>query len=259
MRRIQQPKLVPPAAAVLRGLLILALSFAVGAVHPSVASAAGNCASPINTHLFAGWESRTTQAHEPEGVSATLTYRRADSCQGITIVNGAYSGWVMLSSNGQQLEYAQAGFHFDGNPLSCLKHFSEYNNNFWPLPAEKDGSCVIDGEVHVPAVTYHTGTGGRVTMTIDGVFFAQTSFCICVWAQPFLAFYSGESADVNTDVPGLAASKTDWNNMSIQYINVQTWHDVCNNTILYSTVVPPSRYATDAVACDHDRSWTATP
>jgi hypothetical protein len=96
-------------------------------------------------------------------------------------------------------------------------------------------------------------------MTIDGVFFAQTSFCICVWAQPFLAFYSGESADVNTDVPGLAASKTDWNNMSIQYINVQTWHDVCNNTILYSTVVPPSRYATDAVACDHDRSWTATP
>jgi hypothetical protein len=47
-------------------------------------------------------------------------------------------------------------------------------------------------------------------------------------------------------------------NMQIQYVNLNTWHDVCGNITLYSNVMN-SRFATDALACHHDRSWTAIP
>lgn len=234
---------------------VLALGLATGG--PSVARAAGYCTSGINESWFAGWISSGSPAHIPEGVSATLTYRRAASCQLGLYWNAGYSGWVMVQGLYQPHEYAQAGFFFDGNPLSCIQNFSEYNNNF-VLPVRRLIGCVNDGEIHVPKVVYVTGTGGHVRMYVDSTFFDETTFCICNWAQPFQAFYSGEAHDLNGDVPGLARTKTDWNNMQIQYVNVNTWHDVCGNITLYSYVTN-SRFATDAVACDHDRSWTATP
>lgn len=34
------------------------------------------------------------------------------------------------------LQYAQDGLMFDGNPLGCPRHWSQYNNNF-ACPVEK--------------------------------------------------------------------------------------------------------------------------
>jgi hypothetical protein len=241
----------------LRAILVVAVAVGWWTALPVRVSAAGNCTSPLNNSWLAGWQSNTTPANEPEGVWATLTYRQAASCQFGLLFNAGYSGWVMLAGNNQQHEYAQAGFIFDGNPLGCIRHFSEYNLNFI-LPTQKTGSCVSDGEVHQPRVQYIPGTGGHVRMYIDSTLFDETSFCICSFARPYQAQFYGESHDLNGDVPGLAATRTDWNAMKIQFLTVNTWHDTCGVIALHR-VVQTSRYDSVAPNCDHIQSWTATP
>jgi hypothetical protein len=171
----------------------------------------------------------------------------------------AYAGWVMVQGNqgGPGLQYAQAGFAFDGNALGCLRHFSQYNNRF-ANPVTKWGSCVSGGEVHTLKVVY-VPASGKLQMVIDATTFDTTSFNVrTTWARPLQAFFSGEAKDTNTDAPGLAGSKLDWNTMSVQFVSNNAWSDVCGHITLHS-VVTNGRYATDAPACDHDRSWTANP
>ncbi len=239
--------------------IMLVVAFALGwwTAVPIRVSAAGYCISPLNSSWHAGWESNSTPANEPEGVSAVLTYRSAASCQLGLPFNANYSGWVMLAGYNQAREYAQAGFIFDGWPGDCIRHFSQYNNNFWPLPAEIDGACVSAGEVHTPKVVYVQGSH-HVRMYIDSTLFDETTFSIFSWTLPFVAEYSGESHDWNGDVPGLAATKTDWNNMQIEFLGVNTFHDTCGTIALHPVLENP-RYATTAPHCDHVQSWTATP
>ena len=222
-------------------ILVLAVVIGAATTSPSVARAAGNCNLDYG-NWFAGWISGAAPAVEPEGATATLTYRAAASCQnGVHILPytpAAYAGWVMVQGLNQGLEYAQAGFAFDGNSIGCIRHFAQFNFNYSGAPPTKWGSCVQDGEVHVPKVVYVTGTGGHVKMYIDSTLFLETTFCICSWAQPFQAFFSGESLDLNTDVPGLVATPLDWNHMSVQYVNTNAWHDVCGNITLYSVKTP---------------------
>jgi hypothetical protein len=73
-----------------------------------------------------------------------------------------------------------------------------------------------------------------------------------------MAFYSGDAHAWNGDVPGLAATKTDWINMIIQYVNENGWHDRCGNIRLVPKVDNP-RFTATAPSCNHVQSWTATP
>ncbi len=96
-------------------------------------------------------------------------------------------------------------------------------------------------------------------MVIDSTVFDETSFNgRTAWRRPMMVYFSGEARDPNTDVPGLAGSKFDWNTMSAQFVSNNGWSDVYGHITLFS-LVTNSRYATDAPACDHDRSWTAQP
>jgi hypothetical protein len=112
--------------------------------------------------------------------------------------------------------------------------------------------------VHTLKVVYLPASG-KLQMVIDTTVFDTTGFNVrTAWKRPMQATFSGESLDKNTDVPGLAGSKLDWKTMSVQFVGNNGWSDVCGHITLHS-VVEDSRYATDAPACDHDRSWTATP
>lgn len=223
---------------------------------PSVALGAGNCAQ--KGAYFAGWwSSPNLTGHEPEGTKANLTYQSAASCQGFGGGGGYYSGWVMIAGNNQQFKYAQAGFMFDGNPLSCKRHFSEYANatedgHF----TRKTGSCVSAGEVHTPMVKYVAATG-KTQMWIDSTLFDTMAVCSCTWPRPLMVEWLGESHDKNSDVPGLVGTKTDWASGQIQYFSDDTWHGTCSTITLFKTV--DARFAADAPACNHTRSWTATP
>ncbi len=222
---------------------------------PGFARAAGNCGT--DKALFAGWwSSPQLTGNEPEGVSAVLTYRSAASCQSVGGGHDAsYSGWVMVQGNGVNNKYAQSGFEFNGNPLDCIRHFAQYQNG--AAGDSHIGSCVSAGEVHTPAVKF-IAVGSSTQMWIDTTLFLTMNACSCAWPRPLIANYSGEVHNVNGDVPGLAASKTDWGTMKIEYFSDDTWHGTCG-TITLKNETPAGRYAADAPACNHVRSWTAQP
>lgn len=200
------------------------------------------------------WSSPTLTGHEPEGARANLTYQSAASCVSIGgNHNAGYSGWVMINGNNSTNKYAQAGFEFNGNPLDCIRHFSQWDNA--GAVHSQTGSCVSAGQVHTPLVQY-VPSSGYTEMWIDYTLFDTMPVCSCYWPHPLMTNYMGEDGNISGDVPGLAAHKTDWNSMQIQYYTDDSWHGTCSTITLYK-LITNSRYAADAPACNHVRSWTA--
>jgi hypothetical protein len=69
---------------------------------------------------------------------------------------------------------------------------------------------------------------------------------------------SDEAHDLGTDMPGYAATKNDFSSMQIQYFTDDTWNGTCG-TITLVKAVTNAKYAADAPACNHIRTWTANP
>jgi hypothetical protein len=223
---------------------------------PSLVSSAGPCAG--DGPDFAGWtSSNALTGHEPEGVKASLTYRDGDGCSAAAGGAKGRGAWVMIAGNNTSVKYAQSGFWMFGNAFDCWHHFAEYNNGGSPVAQE--GPCTNLNEVHVPAVKYIAATG-KTEMWVDNLRILIMSICSCNWAHPLVLQLFGETSDRQSDVPGLAATKTDWNSIQLQYYSDDTWHGSClpGGIKLYKSVTL-ARYAADAPACNHTRSWTATP
>jgi hypothetical protein len=238
---------------VLTTLLLLSATAAWAAAPISVAAAIG-CSGTGAWH--AAWESRAAAGdHEPEGAKAATFYRNGDACIGIGPGRDpSRSAWVMIMNN-PRTKYAQSGYWNAGGPLDCWAHFTEYDSGAGF--SRKQGPCTNLNESHTPMVKYIPATG-KTELWIDSLRNDVMAACTCTWARPLLVAYSGESHDLGTDMPGYAATKNDFSTMQIQYFTDDTWHGTCGTITLFKNVTN-AKYAADAPACNHVRTWTANP
>jgi hypothetical protein len=152
-------------------------------------------------------------------------------------------------------KYAQAGYYNAGGPLDCWAHMTEYDSGGGFI--RKQGPCTNLNENHTPLVKYIAATG-KTELWIDNLRNQVMAACTCTWARPLEVQYAGETHDLGTDMPGYAATKNDFSSMQIQYFTDDTWHGTCG-TITLVKVVTNAKYAADAPACNHVRTWTANP
>lgn len=244
----RRPILVLVRLAVAGALLAMSGLVAV----PTAWAARGCDGNPGN--FFAGYAG-VEGAVKIEGASASLTYRTADVCIGLPGSGQFFAGWTMIAG-AQWFQYAQSGFVYDGNPLGCTRHFAQQSNDPNTFTT-KTGSCVSGGEVHHAWQQYVPNSGGHVRSNIDSTVFLESTFNELNWTHPWSAQYSGEVGNMQDDIPGLAASKTDWSTVQVQYFTDNVYRTTCGHITLLREV-DNARWSADAPACDHLRAWTNT-
>ncbi len=248
-------------------LVLLLAGQLLGSTVDIESASATTCGSETNAQVGYDGYSRppASWAETPEGVSGYVMVRNGPVCSNRSYPYTFSTAWVMLQDAGISNHYSQAGYMYD-NTAPCMRLYNEYNvgNGF----VRHLGACATQG-MNVTADVYYTGStgpypppgGGLEMEASQPVPIALSNYMpYDPWAlgwgfQP--TFFGEVDHSGPNDVPGSAYYPADISALGIQRVTDGNYHPIPCYLSRYSYNLPsPNRYYTDALGCDHIRTWT---
>lgn len=217
-------------------LLGSAVSSAPAAAHQSPLGPRGSAPSAriaavhdcgVRNFWFDGYQRAYNQGTN-EGAFANISARDGAFCATVGSDTNYGSVWAMIAGADTQ-GYVQSGlFHRYGG---CVLVFGQVRQNDSYSPRSKFGtSCIsTDGTVRGFGEQYGPGCGCEYAK-IDGNVWMTTSWDpYAYWAAPFAPIFMGEQQFRESDMPGDAASPTDFTKLQGQHMSDDAFYDFgCN-------------------------------
>lgn len=169
-----------------------------------------------------------------EGTYALISAREVSECNNAPIGNSqnATMAYAMVAANGGG-GWVQSGYlHTYGG--GCVVFFAEVSKTGSSASIKTGGSCLtLDGTNHGFEEDYGSACGCEYAK-IDGTVWMTTSFDpFGTWSYPFSPQFMGEAFYRESDMPGAAATPTDFARLQGQNGSNNNYYDFsCNGFLL---------------------------